>query len=245
MILSIVAIVMSFFAAAFTGWYAWETRKMRRDNKTFADQQIAQSKSSFEAAQRSASIAEQQLAQGKIASEAADRSAKAAEMSAKAAEDTVKTAIQSTQLSQRAYLGTTGIEFLSNIPNANQALVVKVILKNLGNSPALNVRLAYKIHFQEDVQTVRPLYPDNKAPGFDIAPGVEIPLEHILPGNVTAQNMNDLASDSKRLYAFGWARYKNIFGKEHWTKWCYEYSRFTPGSIFKIVHTYHKIEDIE
>lgn len=235
MVLSITAIVVSFLAAAFTGWYAWETRRMRRENKTFAEQQIAQSRT----------ISEQQLIQAKLASEASDRSASAAETSAKAAQESARLAAEGMQISQRAYLGTTSIEFLSNIPNANQSLIAKVILKNLGSSPALNVRIAYKMHFQEDVQTVRPLYPDNKAPGFDIAPGVEVPLEHILPGTVTAQNMSDLDNDSKRLYAFGWARYKDIFGKEHWTKWCYEYSKFTPGKIFKIVHTYHRIEDIE
>ena len=190
-------------------------------------------------------FAEEQLKQGQASSAAADRSATAAEISAKASEESARVASEGMQISQRAYLGTTGIEFLSSIPSVNQALVVKVILKNIGNSPALDVRLAYKIHFQPDVQTVPPAYPDNRQPGFDIAPGVEVPLEHVLHGNVTQEQVNDVGNDSKRLYVFGWARYKDIFGKEHWTKWCYEYSRYTPGRIFKLVPKYHKIEDVE
>jgi len=223
-IIAVAAILISIAAVLESKRLRSEAERMRKNIKEFADAQL-------------------QL--GQASSLSADRSATAAEISAKSSQESAKTANEGMRISQQAYLGTTSIEFLSNIPTVNQSLVVKVMLKNSGNSPALDLRIAYKIHFQEDVRTVRPLYPDNRQPGFDIAPGVEIPLEHILQGNVTQQNMSDLENDSRRLYAFGWARYKDIFGKEHWTKWCYEYSRFTPGRIFNIVPAYHKLEEIE
>lgn len=221
MLLATLAFIVALLSAAFTGWYALETRRMRSDNKAFADEQLRQAKAS---------------------SDAAERSATAAETSAKAAQESAEIASEGIQLSQRAYLGTSGIEFVSSVPSVNQALVVKLILKNSGNSPALNVRIAEKMDFLPDVRTVSPIYPENQQPGFDIGPGVEVVQEYKLPVPVTQEQVNAVANDSKRLYVFGWARYTDIFDKEHSTKWCYEYSRFTVTKNFNVVAAYHRME---
>jgi hypothetical protein len=225
MFLGILAIAVALLSAAFTAWYALETRRMRHENKVFADEQIRQAKAS---------------------SDAAERSAKAAETSAKAAEESSRISTEGMQLAQRAYLVPEKIAFVSGVPSVNQVLVTSCILRNTGNSPALNVRVEDKMEIRNPVNSQAPLlYPDTKRPGLDIGPGTELKREYSLHGTsaqVTQHQASAIQNDTMRLYVYGWARYNDIFGREHWTKWCYEYSRGSRTASFEVVPAYHKME---
>ncbi|HEV3041729.1 MAG TPA: hypothetical protein VHA33_28445 [Candidatus Angelobacter sp.] len=175
---------------------------------------------------------------GRRSATIAERSTRAAEVSAKASEESARLAAEGMQLAQRAYLSVVELQY-SQVPSVNKTLGVNVILRNPGNSPAMNIRIAESIDIRISVSTMPLTYPDHPDQGFDAAPGTDIVREYHYA--VTQEHVDAIANDTKRLYVWGWARYNDIFGKEHWTKWCYEYSRFT-GRSFTIVSAYHKME---
>ena len=198
---SVAALPVAIAAAAFTGWYAWDTHQMRLDARRASERQTAD------------------IQHSRAASE---RSAMAAERSAAAAED----ALQHNLEGGRARLSRT----LANVsPLApGERPTADFMLSNRGRSTAADiVQETWMDVLNADVDKLphpptKPLRARSLAPDDDVMTGIT------LQRPLSAQQIADIRSGLKALFVYGDIKYRDENGREHNVEWCSEYTTDVP-----------------
>ena len=154
----------------------------------------------------------------------ASDSAAAATTSAKAAEQSADAAKSLVEIGNRAWVALKQIE---TIVRSTNGLPIRfaTTLENGGRSPALELRFAQWSKIAESLPNPPDYQGFNPMPKGSIGPG----LQGQIPNDVAYTPADEAAvfDGRKKLYVYGFARYKDVFGVEHETKWALEYSRAT------------------
>lgn len=149
--------------------------------------------------------------------QASEKSAKASEESAKAARATANAAIESARLGDRAYVAFAGFKILCQ-PNVNQNPGIEIELKNVGRTPTVGGKSGAKMVVWGQALAVR---------NFQ-----EIELEELVLAPQTSHSITLYRGSSimmneqnSHLYVWGRVVYSDVFGQEHETLWCLDFSR--------------------
>ena len=211
---SLAAIFAALAAAAFTGWYAWDTHGMRIDAQIAAKKQIDDVKLAREAAQRSADAAVS-LAEGMTTSAAA------AQKSAALSQAQLENSIALFHIDQRARLDVISVTRETEM-EPGKPVRFRSSIRNIGKTHALGfkgqewivVLPSFKADYTQKIleQSVRDLAPAAGS-GYD----VELTLSE--------QEIQSIRNGNIRIWVYGRASYKDIFDDttEHELKWCYFY----------------------
>ncbi|MEQ1812524.1 MAG: hypothetical protein ABL889_21530 [Terricaulis sp.] len=120
----------------------------------------------------------------------------------------------------RAYIAVKGVD----VQQRRDRIVAKISLKNVGQTPARNVRAGCKILLVPKGQTSELVdyeFPEDPQTGLVWGAGLELPpLSKTLDLN---EQEAAAVSDTKTVIAFivGCAKYQDIFGKRHFTNFRY------------------------
>jgi len=151
--------------AAMTGWYAYETRKLRKgsdkamaDLSKHAEHAATASKESAEAAKASAGALGIQAQNTVKALEVAERNATAAEKSANTASESITLAKDSMRVSLRAYVTVEAILPVNQSGQIPSEIGITVI--NTGQTPARHLEVLYRVVVLEEVPESFSLYAD-------------------------------------------------------------------------------------
>jgi hypothetical protein len=213
-VFGLIAIAISLMAAVFTGLQYKEARATR----------IVVHEDASNARDDARKAAEAQV-------EDARRSAAAADRSAKAAEETAETESQALRVSQRPYIA---IKDAKMWPVANgSTILMEFRIKAIGASPALNVHIHAKcIIYEHDEVEQKPSKEEEQEEDDLMGKYLNVLDSNgpsiMLPGVEETDRCSTykLRSTSRfeeggTLTVEGVIRYQDIFGKSHWTKFCY------------------------
>jgi hypothetical protein len=154
------------------------------------------------------------------------KSADAAMKAAKAAEDSVRHAMATTHLEQRAWVAHTGIE---GAPETGREFEAVVTIQNTGRTFAKNLKF----------MIVHETLPKGKLPDFSVedaegalekvesvillAPDAKtgFPTKNDVHEPITQPQVDSFRSGEQTLFVHGKMTYDDIFGCPHWTTFCY------------------------
>lgn len=134
----------------------------------------------------------------------------------------VKGAEDTAERELRAYLFTDSAKIAS--PPSNQGGSITLVLKNFGLTPVYNYTLSWGVRVVSAIPggvapDVPEVTPSDQLRG-PLPPGATHSLRPPLPV-LTDDELGELASGKKLLYAYGKIVYKDAFGKRRFTKFCY------------------------
>jgi hypothetical protein len=213
---SLAAILASAVAAAFTGWYAWDTHGMRVDAQKAANRQEADVRVARDAAVRSADAAIL-LADGmKKSAEAAQTSAELAKQSVQAFRDLSVTQRNQLIASERNFRldQRPRIDFevtLSGEKNITLAkpILVTIFVRNRGKTPALGSQAKTYARFAEEL--IRDYPPEATYPAIvDLSSTSDSFLK--VEWQVTALQPTNAARGRLRLYVYGVVTFRDAIG---------------------------------
>lgn len=181
--MAVAALIVSIFAALFTGWQALEARAARRQaGDAFAKQ-----------------------------AEDAKTSAVAADRSAKAAEESATIAREGLTRTQRAYVALDVIR-LQGDPGS-RPFVVQVEVRNLGTTPALEVTEKSAWALQPPLGPAESIsYPQNHSAPVPLAPGQPLIFTITVPAGLTPTDLDDIERGNKQLMVWGLSNTKTFLG---------------------------------
>jgi hypothetical protein len=170
------------------------------------------------------------------------------------------------QLSERAWVGITGLELVSNhppmpgesLPAVDEMMTIRVRFSNTGRTPALNIRVA-STGFIAPVARDTNGYPFGPVFGFprftksdysivgNIPPGsLELGRDiNPWPHKITAENLKNLREDTHWAFVTGRVTYNDVSNPKvtHWFTFCY---RMMPdGRAYAVYRWYNDIGDEE
>ena len=166
--------------------------------------------------------------------QANERAASANERTARAMENTVAQGRQSVRQSRAALQGT--LTMFRNDQRAwvgamrphgeivpDSPLKVTIILKNLGRTPALNVRPKGRLHWQPFTEPFKPhdLSTDTSSGCGVLQPSEEVTLPFVEANPLTKEEVGSIISGQFTLYVYGEVTYADVFGKHHRLKFAY------------------------
>jgi len=155
----------------------------------------------------------------KALADAAARTVEAAEKSAKAAEHSSKLSV----LGQRAWVSCKKIKAQVNPDYRNVSVLTTVV--NTGKTAAVNLA----VHQQLRVMDRVPANNDYSAPAAvskgPLGPNQVTELSNAL--QLSEPEYASVNAEKSAVYLYGFARYQDIFGENHETKWCLKYSPST------------------
>jgi hypothetical protein len=166
-----------------------------------------------------------------ISAVAAQKGAAASEDQAKAARLATQATVDAFRLDQRAWVGP--IEMGINDPpiRTGSRLVATVVLTNSGKTPALHLYALTSIYvFSKDV-VLTPRYKVDKTdqPSYSVLqPGMKelittLPVETVSgsgAGVLSSGDFEDIQSGKYIVYVYGKITYRDVFQREHTTKFC-------------------------
>lgn len=124
------------------------------------------------------------------------------------------------RVDERAWIGATSI---SGFPQIGKQLLVTIMFKNTGKTPALKVFPFFNYQFVSKGDKF--VFETHRKPGNQlIAPNVDIPGVIPVANAQTPFTQIDslrLRSREKTLYVYGQIWYQDIFHHDHWLKFCY------------------------
>jgi hypothetical protein len=172
-----------------------------------------------------------QLKEMQKAAKASSQSADAATRAAESAEESVTLAKESRDLSrldQRAWVGPFEV---TGTPQADQVFKITVSVKNTGktfakffSSDILVTRIGKDDQIPDFKQSEEEYRSASKGMSVSVLPpnGVSSSIVAVKKGEkLTKDEVNSLQSGEIKLFVFGKATYKDIFGCEHWTTYCW------------------------
>jgi hypothetical protein len=148
-----------------------------------------------------------------------------AEASAGAANASAEAAQALVNLGERAWV--TVREYAGSWSNYNDLVWhVKVVLTNSGHTPALNVEIWQDSRIGTGPDNNFPEVSDNKK----MVAGVigpsnvfEVPIEiDWASPDIPIETQNKIRNGDLHLYIYGMVKYRDIFGAEHATAWCFK-----------------------
>lgn len=148
-------------------------------------------------------------------------SADAATASAKAAEQSTAAAKALLEVGNRPWLTASQIQVLARTVTGLPETLVTT-LENGGRSPVLALQFAQWSAIGESLE-ISPEYRGfHPVPKGSVGPG----LQGQIPSTIayTEEDQNALFAQRKKLYIYGLARYIDVFGGRHETKWALEYN---------------------
>lgn len=142
---------------------------------------------------------------------------------------------QAMEVSERAWVGLKSITLLEKL-SPGKAPRVSVVIENGGHSPALETMVRVILIATDEVFPKNPPYPDSGTQGRSavFAPGATHYLEIQNGPLLTLQEVKYFNNGQSKLFVYGFAEYKDIFGKGHKTTFCGEY---VPGQLGLVVCT--------
>jgi hypothetical protein len=171
---------------------------------------------------------------------------KTAQREAKAAEDNVAEIRREFQEDQRPYVGITKTilidpttDSILPVPIKGKPLIINVFFKNIGKSPALNVRTHRHLLFGNSVSQIRGESPDKSKNGTILESGIENLMTAIsVKDTYSIESVEIKSSDfaswdgSEPIIIFGRITYEDKFG----TFYCRPYAQqlLTTGSWFNV-----------
>jgi hypothetical protein len=166
------------------------------------------------------SIYKGQLIEMRAANKLMKASTDAATRAAKAAEDGIRKAEASSHLDQRAWVSTTGV---GETHDVGQPVVTTVITKNSGRTFAKEVIVeSHRRGLPRGVEPDLSLKSDTKDGSRGLmAPDTEYPSETVGVGLVGENDLQLVKKGDIRVFVFGTITYSDVFGCEHWTKFCW------------------------
>jgi hypothetical protein len=107
----------------------------------------------------------------------------------------------------------------------NQKAVFGVQLRNVGNTPALDLRIRAGAFWTDqplpETLDYEPTFQEGPIPlGRDVNCNVPTPTHH--PFN--ALDIQDITARRRKVHIYGVASYTDIFNKQHETRWCFTYN---------------------
>lgn len=201
--MALAAIIISVFAALFTGLQWKEARQTRIDDETRF--QLAREDAKKSAAEQQAQV---------------DRSAESAERSAKSSEKSNDVAIKSLELNQqmfqtseRAFVHVKEIDFLVR---AGQPLKATIVFENVGKTPAKRILPYFILVYRGSVLSEIPKsdLAEARSSGtpVELVNGDHVNLDAVANGGpLTNDEVNYLSAGTGRVYAYGVIRYRDIF----------------------------------
>lgn len=168
--------------------------------------------------------------------------------SANAATEATKAATHAMRVDQRAWVGFGEIKPSSFTLKRDQPFVIAIPVHNVGKTPAKVMSAGIN-----GGSTDRGQRQDGDS---IVAPSMGPPTALLLPGEshdlkitstfvITQDMLNDLQRTAT-IRIFGKATYTDIFGKDHWTRYCYNSAPYTSGEItFKACVFYTGIDSEE
>ena len=208
-LISLAALLVSLAAAAFTGWYAWDTHAMRVEARIAAEKQTVD------------------IQHSRIASE---RSATAAERSARAAEDVLRQTVEG----GRARLS----HVLANASPlvAGQRPTADCMLTNKGRRTATRIIQSTWMSVLNSNTDQLPHPPTKLLKAGTLASDDKIMTGMILSKPLSAQELADIRSGTKALFLYGDAEYLDESGEQHTLEWCSQYTSDVPV-VFGMLQT--------
>ncbi len=125
----------------------------------------------------------------------------------------------SMRVDQRAWIGLLDIKIVQFL-SAGQDFVVRVSIKNTGKTPATDVIFHARLQAISKGAVPNYSYGDTGGSGMMLPQSIgthEIGMGHPVP----ADTSRALARGERTMFLHGRIEYKDIFGDEHWTNWCY------------------------
>ena len=193
----------TFALAVTTGYYAWETRRLRQGNDRALETTRAALRQQTEDTKRSLELAE---------------------MNAKAAAEGASATKQLTEIGQRPWVGHKEANYAFSSPAMGDPRMVnyrvECVLFNSGLSPALELRVGQQLQIFD-----KPIPDILDYPVF----GPESSRAPLLPNETSitrceegfrATEIDAVNAGNKVLCIFGRALYADCFKQEHETKWC-------------------------
>ncbi len=111
---------------------------------------------------------------------------------------------------------------------------IKYPLENHGQTPAIIIEVCAESLFEASLPDI-PEYRENRIYGdlgYILGVGDKRAPEFVFKTPITGRVMNDVATGASRLYAFGYVKYEDIFGYIHTVGFCWRYqliaNRFLP-----------------
>jgi hypothetical protein len=211
--------------AMMTGWLALETRRMRRGSDKamgelakHAENAAAAAKESAEVAKKSAEALTSQTDVMASALKVAERSAIASEKSAAAADQSATLALQS----ERAWVMLTKVQSSPNLVKLVFLVISEFV--NSGRTPSSELQMSQDLKVVPGGLNVEPVYfpfgVGSSKGSLAAGEYCQLPNSIQLSPQEFAQVMNGAAI----FYVYGIAKYKDVFGLPHETKWCLEFS---------------------
>jgi len=202
--------------AAFTAWMAWKTHDLA--NQTAKTIPLLWKADSI--ANEGLKLSKQNVDSSNVYTR---RSIEIAESSLKVNRFSADTIKKFTKMDLRAFIGFAGVDSL--IMNIGEPLRIDIKFKNIGKTPAYNVREAgYRVFRkgepnQFDIDTLKKTF-QKCSP---IHPGMEpiFTVESIW--SPTQKNIADIMDGSWNLYVFKLINYNDVFGDKHFTMVCLKY----------------------
>lgn len=152
-----------------------------------------------------------------------------------AAAANAKSSIQATQdamrLDQRAWVTVEG--FKPTTFGTGQHFITTRVFKNTGRTPAVHVRVRAVLGPSKPKESVNWTIADKAQPKTTEVLGPQEELNSLLDGTkgvpkgLSDAGFEDIKAGRTIVYDYGTIFYCDVFGREHWTKFC---NRFLPGS---------------
>lgn len=172
------------------------------------------------------------------------KSADATIKAANAAESSVKEAREAARLDQRAWIVCTQV---LGVAEENKSLSVEMVLKNVGKTPAKNLKIVAGWQWSavqagldfSDVDNET----DPTGSAAVIAPGAEYsawtPVMNQKP--FTSDDIGQIRSQGMTLFVYGKITYDDVLGCSHWSTFCY---RLAPNcKTFVIDQRHNDVDD--
>jgi hypothetical protein len=175
-----------------------------------------------------------------------DRIAKAMETSVTQSQTAFRETTKQAVVAQRAWLATTVNSTSSSgggVLTVGQPFDVRIITKNTGRTPALNVRDISAVTGIGDNNGVF-LPPDfsyrgsHYIPSGNISPDASVYSDLVYP-SISAGQQSAINSGSERLYVYGTFQYDDVFSDHHWFTFC---SFLLPGGAWSICPYHNEID---
>jgi len=162
----------------------------------------------------------------------ASQQAAASQKSAAAAKSAASVANSTLVLAERAWLGA---RLENTVYELNKPLLAIVAFENLGKTPAVNVRTCQMTKLVIPGNSIDVNCPDTAlSPGLDViqptgknerignAVGFDNEPHLNSDGLLTKPVTDTLLHGQKVALTYGYVKYDDIFGGQHWTKYCYQ-----------------------
>ncbi len=224
-------------AAAFAGWQGYEARRARISADHAAELARTDAKNAADQARKDSESALQ------VQADAAKRSEAQADRSAKAAEASAFTALQTLHVSERAYVYMK--PSLLKPPSPGEKLQVSVVIGNSGRTPALEMYATFRATIAATSMSAEDVFEMRYTHKLQYQEGSLITLAS---GQTTEQRsdtrvlpppeFDQIVQGKSLIYVFAIASYKDIFNQPHHSEICATYHPTV--NAFENCHVHNK-----